>query len=59
MRRDEPVRLERYLSLDYVDRAAKLRELGERTPRSVLADLDIVVAWVMAGAFALWLCMAW
>jgi len=52
------IRLEEYLTRDYVDRAAKLKDLDGRWDPHI-NQLDLVCCWIIIAGLVLWCIYAW
>lgn len=53
----DPIRLEPLLTRDYIDRAAKMRELQPRS--QAVSAWDLVATWLIVGAVLVWVWVAW
>lgn len=57
--RKDPIRLEEWLTRDYVDRAAKLRGLQAAHPDLSITTEDLVATWVVVALIITWVVMSW
>lgn len=53
----DPIRLEPLLTRDYIDRAAKMREL--RPVRMSVSTWDLVATWMVVVGLVVWVWCAW
>ncbi|MDE2440878.1 MAG: hypothetical protein KGP14_07615 [Betaproteobacteria bacterium] len=53
----DPIRLEPLLTRDYIDRAAKMREL--QTVRVSVSTWDLIATWIVLLGVVAWIVMVW
>jgi len=54
----DPIRLEPFLTRDFVDRNAKMNGLSERYD-PYITSLDLVCCWIIVGGLVGWIWMIW
>lgn len=54
----DPIRLEPFLTRDFVDRNAKMNGLSERYD-PYINSLDLVCCWIIVGGLVGWIWMLW
>lgn len=52
--RETPLRLERHLTMDYINRAQKMAEIEARLRQKPMHPMAVVLAWVVAGIVVTW-----
>jgi hypothetical protein len=55
MMRKEPLRLEAYLTRDYINRAHKLAEIERYMRKRVISPAELLTYWVVLGIFITWI----
>lgn len=56
--REQPLRLESALTRDYINQAAKMREIEARVSRDRWHPIWQVFGWVVVGIFLTWALMS-
>lgn len=52
--RERPLRLESSLTMDYINRAQKMREIEARLAKKPVHPMAVVFAWAVVGVLATW-----
>lgn len=52
--REQPIRLERYLTRDYINQSQKMAEIEARINQKPAHPMAVVLDWVLVGILATW-----
>lgn len=53
--RKEPLRLEVYLTRDYINQSQKMAEIERYMRRRVISPAELLAYWVVLGIFITWI----
>lgn len=56
--RDQPIRLERYLTRDYINKSQKMAEIDRYMRGRVVSPMELTAYWVVLGIFLTWVLLA-
>lgn len=57
--RDQPIRLERYLTRDYINQSQKMAEIERYMQGRVISPMELTAYWVVLGIVVTWALLAW
>lgn len=57
--RDQPIRLERYLTRDYINQSQKMAEIERYMQGRVISPMELTAYWVVLGVFLTLALLAW
>lgn len=57
--RDQPIRLERYLTRDYINQSQKMAEIERYMQGRVISPMELTAYWVVLGVFLTLVLLAW
>ena len=57
--RPEPLRLEQALTMDYINRAKKMREIERQINRRAIAPWELTAYWVALGIALTFIMLNW
>lgn len=57
--RDQPIRLERYLTRDYINQSQKMAEIERYMHGRVISPMELTAYWVVLGIVVTWALLAW
>lgn len=57
--RDQPIRLERYLTRDYINQSQKMAEIERYMQGRVIHPMELTAYWVVLGIMVTWVLLAW
>lgn len=53
--RKEPLRLEVYLTRDYINQSQKMAEIERYMRKRVISPIELLAYWVVLGIFVTWI----
>ena len=53
--RKEPLRLEVYLTRDYINQSQKMAEIEQYMRKRVISPIELAAYWVVLGIFVTWI----
>lgn len=53
--RKDPLRLERALTMDYINQSKKMAEIERYMKRRVISPIELAAYWVVLGIFITWI----
>lgn len=56
--RKEPLRLEVYLTRDYINQSQKMAEIERYMRRRVISPIELAAYWVVLGIFVTWVLLS-
>lgn len=57
--REQPLRLEHHLTMDYINRAKKMAEIERYMQGRVISPMELTAYWVVLGVFLTLALLAW